>query len=107
MPALCSVPEFIDPVFAKTSRKRSVLVIENERFGLVFTKTGSINSGTDFACFEHKTYVFVFLARIHALHAVQGMSHNMITNKTYMRNDKSHVPKAHVACHKQVLRTYA
>jgi hypothetical protein len=23
------------------------LVIENERFGLVFTKTGSINSGTD------------------------------------------------------------
>ncbi len=41
-----SLPEFIDPVFTKTSRKRWFLVIENERFGLVFTKTGSINSGT-------------------------------------------------------------
>jgi hypothetical protein len=40
------VPEFIDPVFAKTSPKRSFLVIENERFRLVFAKTGSINSGT-------------------------------------------------------------
>ncbi len=39
------MPEFIDRVFTKTSRKRSFLVIENERFGLVFTKTGSINSG--------------------------------------------------------------
>ncbi len=40
------MPEFIDPVFAKTSPKSSFLVIQNERFGLVFTKTGSINSGT-------------------------------------------------------------
>jgi hypothetical protein len=40
------VPEFIDPVFAKTSPKRSICVTENERFGLVFEKTGSINSGT-------------------------------------------------------------
>jgi hypothetical protein len=40
------VPEFIDPIIAKTSPKRSFLVIENERFGLVITKTGSINSGT-------------------------------------------------------------
>jgi hypothetical protein len=40
------VPEFIDTVFAKTSPKRSFSVIENERFGLVFAKTGSINSGT-------------------------------------------------------------
>ncbi len=36
------VPEFIDPVFAKTSPKCSFSVIENERFGLVFAKTGSI-----------------------------------------------------------------
>jgi len=42
----CTVPEFIDPVFAKTSPKRSFSVIEDERFGLVFAKTGSINSGT-------------------------------------------------------------
>jgi hypothetical protein len=40
------VPEFIDPVFVKTSPKRSLLVIENERFGLVFAKTGTKNSGT-------------------------------------------------------------
>ncbi len=40
------VPEVIDPVFAKTSQKRSFCMTENERFGLVFVKTGSINSGT-------------------------------------------------------------
>jgi hypothetical protein len=40
------VPEFIVPVFAKTSPKRSFSVIEHDRFGLVFTKTGTINSGT-------------------------------------------------------------
>jgi hypothetical protein len=39
--------EFIDPVFAKTSPKRSFSVIQNERFGLVFANTGSIISGTD------------------------------------------------------------
>jgi hypothetical protein len=38
------MPEFIDPVFAKTSPKRSFSVIENERFGLGFAKTESINS---------------------------------------------------------------
>jgi hypothetical protein len=40
------VPEFIDPVFAKTRPKRSFSMTENERFGLVLAKTGSINSGT-------------------------------------------------------------
>ncbi len=40
------MPEFIDPVFAKTSPKCSFSVIENVRFGLVYAKTGSINSGT-------------------------------------------------------------
>jgi hypothetical protein len=44
--ARAPVPEFIDPVFTKTSQKRSFTVIENERFGLVLAKTGSINSGT-------------------------------------------------------------
>jgi hypothetical protein len=46
---LCSsstVPEIIDPVFAKTSQNARFLLSENERFGLVFVKTGSINSGT-------------------------------------------------------------
>ena len=44
--AAISARIYIDPVFVKTSPKRSILVIENERFGLVFAKTGSINSGT-------------------------------------------------------------
>ncbi len=37
------VPEFIDPVFAKKSQKRSFSVIENERFRLVFAKTSARN----------------------------------------------------------------
>ncbi len=36
------VPEFIDPVFVKTSPKHSFSMTENERFGLVFAKTGSV-----------------------------------------------------------------
>ncbi len=39
------MPECIDLVFAKTSPERSFSITENERFGLVFAKTGSINSG--------------------------------------------------------------
>ncbi len=42
------MPEIIDPVFAKTSQNARFLLGENERFGLVFVKTGSINSGTVF-----------------------------------------------------------
>jgi hypothetical protein len=41
------VPEIIDLVFAKTSQNTRLLLSENERFGLVFVKTGSINSGTE------------------------------------------------------------
>jgi hypothetical protein len=41
------VPEIIDPVFAKTSQYARFLLSENERFGLVFVKTGSINSGIE------------------------------------------------------------
>jgi hypothetical protein len=39
------VPEFIDP--ENKPKPLAVSVIENERFGLFFAKTGSINSGTD------------------------------------------------------------
>ncbi len=45
------VPEIIDPVFAKTSQNARFLLSENERFGLVFVKTGSINSGTGISYF--------------------------------------------------------
>jgi hypothetical protein len=41
-----AVPEFIDPVFVKTSPKHSFSVIENEHIGLAFKKTGSIISDT-------------------------------------------------------------
>jgi hypothetical protein len=41
------VPKFVDPVFTKTSPKRSFSVIQYERFGLVFAKTGSIILGMD------------------------------------------------------------
>ncbi len=40
------VPEFIDPVFTKTSPKRSFSLIRKRAFWLVFAKTGSIISGT-------------------------------------------------------------
>jgi hypothetical protein len=38
-PVITAVPEIIDPVFAKTNPKCSVLMTEYERFGLVSTKT--------------------------------------------------------------------
>jgi hypothetical protein len=46
------VPEIIDPVFTKTSQNARFLLSENERFGLVFVKTGSISSGTDNCSFR-------------------------------------------------------
>ncbi len=38
------LPEFIDPIFVKTRPKRS---LKTSVLGLVFAKTGSINSGTE------------------------------------------------------------
>ncbi len=55
---LDQVPQIIDPVFAKTSQNARFLLSENERFGLVFVKTGSINSGTGFHENNPKTLVF-------------------------------------------------
>ncbi len=40
------MPKFLGPVFVKTSPKFSFSMTENERFGLVFAKTGFINSGS-------------------------------------------------------------
>jgi hypothetical protein len=36
---MSTVPEIVDPVFAKTSRKSSLSMTAYESFGLVFTKT--------------------------------------------------------------------
>ncbi len=52
------MPEFIDPVFRENKPKRSFSVIENERFGLVFAKIVSINSGTGLLC-SHLHRIFV------------------------------------------------
>jgi hypothetical protein len=43
---MTTVPEFIDPVFTKTSPKRSFSLNRKRAFWLVFAKTGSIISGT-------------------------------------------------------------
>ena len=53
---LTSVPEIIDPVFAKTSLQCSFSVIENERFGLISAKTGYEEK-----VFEAKKKFLVFL----------------------------------------------
>ncbi len=50
------MPEFIDPFFAKESPKRSFSLRENERFVLVFVKTGS----TDFG-HRRGTYLDLFI----------------------------------------------
>ncbi len=42
------MPELIDPIFAKTSPKHTFSMIDNDRFGLVFATTGSINSGAKY-----------------------------------------------------------
>jgi hypothetical protein len=53
------VPEFIYPVFVKTSPKRSISMTEKEHFGLVFAKTGSVISGSGvIQCTVQKT-IFV------------------------------------------------
>ncbi len=62
--------EIIDLVFAKTSPKRSFCMTENERFGLVFVKTESINSGTGKQRIERrhtrgKTPIFLKLSIVH------------------------------------------
>ena len=48
-----TVPEFIDPVFTKTSPKRSFSLNRKRAYWLVFAKTGSIGSiisGKDLSC---------------------------------------------------------
>ncbi len=56
--SIISVPEIIEPVFTKTSQNARFLLSENERFGLVFVKTGSINSGTAKCRTGHFRYNF-------------------------------------------------
>ncbi len=55
-----AVPEIINPVFAKTSQNARFLLSENERFGLFFVKSGSINSGTEAGVDEELKRIFNF-----------------------------------------------
>ncbi len=59
----CTVPEFTDSVFAKTSPKRSFSMIENDRFGLVFAKAGSINSDNEFNTGWHPQIRFRYISK--------------------------------------------
>ncbi len=52
------MPEIIDRVFAKTSQNARFLLSENERFELVFVKTGSINSGTEVLRLLHGCWAY-------------------------------------------------
>ncbi len=54
------VPEFIVPVFTKTSPKRSISLNRKRAFWLVFAKTGSIISGTRILYLHCKKGLAVF-----------------------------------------------
>jgi hypothetical protein len=55
-PSRRPVPEFIDPVFTKTSPKRSFSLNRKRAFWLVFAKTGSIISGSG----DKYEYIVIF-----------------------------------------------
>ncbi len=69
----CTVPEFIDLVFAKTSPKRSFSMSENEGFGLVFVKTGSINSGTGVYLNNKHTVLYILSSTVFHVCAVSQL----------------------------------
>ncbi len=59
---LFPVPEFIDPVFAKTSPKNAGSMTDNERFWACFRKTGSLTSVTgQFFLLTKFFWCFVFM----------------------------------------------
>ncbi len=65
-----SVPEFIDPVFTKTSPKRSFSLNRKRAFWLVFAKTGSIISGTELKRNDQLRRIWVSWVVIHSQLAV-------------------------------------
>jgi hypothetical protein len=70
-----SVPEFIDLILAKTSPKRSFSMTENERFGLVFAKTGSIISG--------RSVPRIFFFNIHFLYSKREHRRKVALSKKF------------------------
>jgi hypothetical protein len=91
------VPGFIDLVFTKTSPKRWFSITENERFGLVFVKTGSINSGT------RRSYSVIENERIEVVFAKTG---SIISSTSFHENKPktlvfSHTKRAFWACFRE------
>jgi hypothetical protein len=78
-----TVPEIIDPVFAKTSQNARFLLSENERFGLVFVKTGSINSGT--VEFDDLIRTFCFFQRFQ--HTLDAMLPPLLCGRSRLCSD--------------------
>jgi hypothetical protein len=64
------VPEIIDPVFVKTNQNARFLLSENERFGLVFVKTGVYKFGHCSKQFIHLPFTAVQAASFAAIQAV-------------------------------------
>ncbi len=74
------MPEFIDPVFTKTSQKRSFLLNRKRAFWLVFAKTGSIISGTGEAYTVYATVVCA-MSKHTQTNKVNGMKEFIINKK--------------------------
>jgi hypothetical protein len=72
------VPEFIDPVFTKTSPKRSFSLNRKRAFWLVFAKTGSIISGTG---------IWPYSLHVHLAH-LANYSPSSFLRKAVNREDK-------------------
>ncbi len=74
----------------KTSPKRSYSVLENERFGLVFAKTGSIISGTGLSPKSfHASLIcldspFIIVTLLFQCSSQVYFRHSMINNFTYI-----------------------
>ncbi len=86
-------PNFLNRFFVKASPKRSYSVIENERFGLVFVKTGSINSGTRViqSIGTYLPYMSLFFCLVLALGILLATSKIRRVNNNHLktRNDNS------------------
>ncbi len=72
------MPEIIDPVFAKTSPKRSFCMTENEHFGLVFVKTKGLVAGC------HSFCLFFIYYNIHTF--IQSHSYNTFIHRHSLRS---------------------
>jgi hypothetical protein len=86
-----TVPEIKDPVFAKTSPKRSFCMTENEHFGLVFVKTGSINSGTVVIRQKKKQNNQNWSCDVRKLTTEQLQKQRLLFDKTHRLDIKAHI----------------